>query len=51
MHDAILPIGMVAARQMGWDTIPIVALKNPHFKSGDWVEICSDGIIKNINRR
>lgn len=51
MHDAILPISMVAARQMGWDTIPIVVLKNLHFKSGDWVEICSDGIIKNINRR
>ena len=51
MHDAILPIGMVAARQMGWDTIPIVVLKNLHFKSGDWVEIFSDGIIKDINRR
>lgn len=51
MHDAILPIGTIAARQMGWGTIPIVVLKNLHFKSGDWVEICSDGIIKNINRR
>ena len=51
MHDAILPIGNIAARQMGWGTIPMVALKNPHFKSGDWVEICSDGIIRNINRQ
>ena len=51
VHDAIVPIGTIVARQMGWNTIPIVLLRKPDFKSGDWVEICLDGIIKNINRQ
>ena len=45
-HDAIIPIGTIAARQMGWGSIPISTLKNPDFKTGDWVTIYSNGEIQ-----
>jgi hypothetical protein len=48
-HDAIIPIGTIAARQMGWESIPILTLKNPDFKTGDWVTIYSNGKIKSEN--
>ena len=44
-HDAIIPIGTIAAKQMGWGNIPISTLKNPDFKTGDWVTIYSNGEI------
>ena len=46
IHDAIIPIGTIAARQMGWGSIPILTLKNPDFKTGDWVTIYSNGEIQ-----
>jgi len=44
-QDAILPIGILVAKQMGWPTIPVVMLKNPPFKSGDQVSVQADGQI------
>tara|TARA_Y100000589_G_scaffold119931_2_gene114276 strand:- start:46 stop:462 length:417 start_codon:yes stop_codon:yes gene_type:complete len=43
--DAILPISVLVAEQMGWATIPIIAMENPSFKSGQELEIKSDGTI------
>jgi hypothetical protein len=45
-HDAIIPIGTIAAKQMGWGNVPISTLKNPNFKTGDWVTIHSNGEIR-----
>ncbi len=45
-HDAIIPIGTIAAKQMGWGNVPISTLKNPDFKTGDWVTIYSNGEIR-----
>ena len=44
-QDAILPISVFVSEQMGWATIPIIALENPAFKSGEALEINSDGTI------
>ena len=44
-QDAILPISVLVSEQMGWATIPIIALENPAFKSGDALEINSDGTV------
>jgi len=45
-HDAIIPIGIIAAKQIGWGSIPILTLKNPDFKTGDWVTIFPNGEIR-----
>ena len=45
-HDAIIPIGTIAAKQMGWGNVPISTLKNPDFKTGDWVTIHANGEIR-----
>ncbi len=44
-RDAILPIGAITARQMGWAHIPVLVLPDPDLWSGDWVSIDTDGMI------
>ena len=44
-RDAILPIGVLVARQMGWDAIPVLAMANPPFHTGDALSIDEDGAI------
>lgn len=47
-RDAILPIGVVVAGQMGWPTVPVLVLENPAFRSGDRVKINPRGMIRNL---
>lgn len=47
-RDAILPVGVVVARQMGWPTIPVVVLPDPPFQSDDTVHIAQDGRIERV---
>ena len=44
-RDAILPIGVVVAHQMGWPTIPVMLLPDPPFKTGDHLRLQTDGTI------
>lgn len=44
-RDAILPVGVVVARQMGWPTIPVVVLADPPFATGEQLEISAGGMI------
>ena len=44
-RDAILPIGVLVARQMGWDVIPVLAMSDPPFHTGDALSIDEDGAI------
>ena len=46
VRDAILPIGVLVARQMGWDVIPVLAMADPLFRTGDALCIRSDGTIE-----
>lgn len=46
VRDAILPIGVLVARQMGWDAIPVLAMANPPFRTGDALHIHEDGAIE-----
>ena len=46
VRDAILPIGVLVARQMGWDAIPVLAMANPPFRTGDALHIREDGAIE-----
>jgi predicted aconitase with swiveling domain len=43
--DAILPIGVLVAGQMGWSTIPVFAMEHLPFRTGDHVELTADGKI------
>jgi len=45
-RDAILPVGVVVARQMGWLTIPVVVLPEPPFQTGETISIARDGHIE-----
>ncbi len=45
-RDAILPVGVVVAKQMGWPTIPVVVLTDPPFATGQWLDIRVDGKIE-----
>lgn len=45
-RDAILPIGVVVAMQMGWGTAPVVMLEGADFRSGDHIAIERCGIIR-----
>ena len=47
--DAILPIGVLVASQMGWETCPVVKLPNPPFNSGEAIGIQADGSIYKLN--
>lgn len=44
-RDAILPIGVLVAGQMDWDTIPVVSLLDPLFQTSDHIRIARDGTI------
>ncbi|MEM7491269.1 MAG: DUF126 domain-containing protein [Pseudomonadota bacterium] len=44
-RDAILPIGVLVAGQMGWPTIPVLLLPDPPFRTGDALTIAEDGRI------
>lgn len=44
--DAILPVGCVVARQMGWTTIPVFALDRPPFQTNDHVVLAQSGRIE-----
>lgn len=44
-RDAILPVGVLVARQMNWQSIPVVVLADPPFQSGDRLHILPDGRI------
>ena len=45
VRDAILPIGVLVARQMGWSVIPVLAMAEPPFRTGDGLSIAEDGAI------
>lgn len=45
VRDAILPIGVLVARQMGWSVIPVLAMTDPPFRTGDGLSIAEDGAI------
>ncbi|ABG33248.1 DUF126 domain-containing protein [Roseobacter denitrificans] len=42
-RDAILPMGVVVARQMGWSTPPVLLVPDPQFASGVVLSIDRDG--------
>ena len=46
VRDTILPIGVLVARQMGWDAIPVLAMAEPPFCTGDTLRISEDGNIE-----
>ena len=46
VRDAILPIGVLVARQMNWDAIPVLAMAAPPFRTGDALQIREDGAIE-----
>jgi predicted aconitase with swiveling domain len=45
-RDAILPVGVIVARQMDWPTIPVVVLPEPPFQTDDVISIARDGHIE-----
>lgn len=45
-RDAILPVGVLVAEQMNWATIPILAMQNPPFKTGETLEILENGVVQ-----
>ena len=46
IRDAILPIGVVVSRQMGWAEIPVLALPEPPFRTGERLRIGANGTIE-----
>lgn len=44
--DAILPVGVIAARQMGWLSLPVVVLPNAPFRFGDRLHLAASGVIQ-----
>lgn len=44
-RDAILPIGVLVAKQMSWKTCPVIILASPPFNTGDELSISSGGQI------
>ncbi len=48
--DAILPIGVLVANEMGWPTIPVVQLENPPFSTGDLLQVTRNGSIEQLTR-
>jgi predicted aconitase with swiveling domain len=41
--DAILPVGVLVARQMGWGGLPVLVMDEPPFKSGELLRFASNG--------
>ena len=46
VRDAILPIGVLVARQMNWDVIPVLVMVDSPFQTGDMLRIDEDGAIE-----
>ena len=46
IRDAILPMGVVVSRQMGWNVIPVLAVRSPPFQTGDRLCIHMNGTIE-----
>ena len=46
VREAILPIGVIVARQMGWNSIPVLVMADPPFRTGDRLRIHDDGTIE-----
>ena len=46
VRDAILPIGVMVSRQMGWAAIPVLAMPDPPFRTGDRLRIGGDGVME-----
>ena len=46
VRDAILPIGVLVARQMGWVAIPVLVMADLPFRTGDRLRIGGDGAIE-----
>ncbi len=44
-RDAILPVGVLVARQMGWGGLPVLLLANPPVKTGELVAIREGGLL------
>ncbi len=44
-RDAILPVGVIVARQMGWPAIPVFVLPDPPFQTGDVLTLTADGAL------
>ena len=44
-RDAILPVGVLVAGQMGWNALPVIALSDPPFCTGDHLQISIDGAV------
>jgi predicted aconitase with swiveling domain len=44
-RDAILPVGVVVARQMGLPGLPVMLLSQPPFETGYTISIAADGSI------
>ncbi len=44
-RDAILPVGVIVSRQMGWPTIPVLLLSAPPFLSGDRLSVDRNGLV------
>ncbi len=47
-RDAILPVGVVVARQMGRPTIPVVVMQSPPFETGDRLSVSPEGRIERL---
>lgn len=47
-RDAILPVGVLVARQMGWETVPLFVLPDPPFQTGDRLHLIDGGKIESI---
>lgn len=48
-RDAILPIGVVVAKQMSWQTIPVLSMHNLPFRTGNTLQIDPGGRISQLN--
>lgn len=44
-RDAILPMGVVVAQQMGWHEIPVLLMPDPPFASGANLSVAANGQI------
>ena len=44
--DAILPIGVVVAKQMEWGSIPVVVVTDPPFRTGEILSVGSGGKVE-----
>ncbi|MBH69273.1 MAG: hypothetical protein CMM58_13040 [Rhodospirillaceae bacterium] len=44
--DAILPIGVLVAHQMNWGTIPVLAIEDPPFQTGQTLDIQLNGKVQ-----